>query len=278
MKYSKLSVEKRYQKANRAQRALAVAVREMIKPVVRLMLRQGMPVQSFVQVIKQAYLQVAHEPEFVIPGRRASKSRFALITGMTRPDVTDLVDNDRLDEVAPPERWNRAVAVLNAWQTEKRYLDKQGQPKELTVRGKGGFDELVLRHGADMPCVATLDELARVGCVERDKEAGTVRMTCPVYIAETQSPEQMEVLGQAGGRMLNTMVNNILDKEQPKLFQQESWSDSIESDRLEAVRSALLRQLTASARKSAKGLDAAKGGASSSQRRTAGVGFYYFEE
>lgn len=278
MSKSNSSVAQRYERATHAQEVLARSVKRLLKPVVRLLLRHGMPFQSCVHIIKRAYLEVAQEPEFGIPGRGRSKSRLALITGMTRPDVADLIDNDRLDEVPSPERWSRAVTVLRAWATDKRYIDKKGKPKELPVRGPGSFEEMTRNYGADMPAIATMDELARVGCVERNKKKRTVKMLCPTYIPNSDAPELLEYLGYAANRMLGTMVHNIVNKTQPKRFQEECWSRSIDPAELDELRVNLRKQLVENKQATHKELKAAENDVTTDYNRSAGVGFYYFEE
>lgn len=272
------NLAERYEQATHAQNVLATAVKRMLKPLVRLMLRHGMPFQSFAQVAKRAYIEVAQEQEFAVPNKGQTKSRIALITGLTRPDVAELMTGDRLNELPPPERWNRAAAVLGGWATDKRYRDRKGKPRDLPIRGPGQtFESLVRKYGADMPAVATLDELVRAGSVERLK-GGKVRMKSQFYIPETESPDNLEYFGVASSRIVHTMVHNILDRDQPKFFQQEFWSRAIDPTDLDVVRVDLRKALNASSKKSVKVLSDHEQLPVEENHRTAGVGFYYFEE
>ena len=275
---SKQNLAERYERATHAQNVLASSVRRLLKPLVRLMLRHGMPFQSFAQVAKRAYIEVAQEQEFAVPNKGQTKSRIALITGLTRPDVAELMTGDRLQDIPPPERWNRAVSVLGGWATDKRFRDKSGKPKELPIRGPGHtFEGLVRKYGADMPAVATLDELERAGSVERVK-GGKVRMKSQFYIPQTESADTLEYFGHAASRMLQTMVHNILDKDQPKFFQQEYWSRGIDPTDLDVVRVQLRKSLSQCTRKAGKVLEDHEQLPVEENHRTAGVGFYYFEE
>lgn len=272
------NLAERYERATHAQSVLASSVKLLLKPVVRLLLRHGMPFQSFAQIAKRAYLEVAQEREFAVPNKPQTKSRLALITGLTRPDVAELMIGDRLNKIPPAERWNRAVAVLGGWATDKKFRDKKGKPKELPLRGPGTtFEGLVRKYGADMPAVATLDELVRAGSVERLKN-GNVRMKSQFYIPETQSPDLLDYFGTAASRMLATMAHNILDKDQPKHFQQEFWSRAIDATKLDELRVSLRKLLTRQIKTSAKLLEEAEEERRQEHHRTAGVGFYYFEE
>lgn len=278
MSDNRQNLAERYERATHAQNILASSVKRMLKPLVRLMLRHGMPFQSFAQVAKRAYIEVAQEQEFAVPNKGQTKSRIALITGLTRPDVAELMTGDRLNELPPAERWNRAVSVLGGWATDKRFRDKRGRPRDLPIRGPGQtFESLVRRYGADMPAVATLDELVRAGNVERLKD-GKVRMKSQFYIPQTESADTLEYFGHAASRMLHTMVHNVLDKDQPKFFQQEYWSRGIDPTDLDIVRVDLRKSLTACTKKAGKVLEDHEQSPAKENHRTAGVGFYYFEE
>jgi len=278
MSDNRQNLAEKYERATHAQTVLANAVRRMLKPLVRLMLRHGMPFQSFAQVAKRAYIEVAQEQEFAVPNKGQTKSRIALITGLTRPDVAELMTGDRLKELPPPERWNRAVSVLGGWATDKRFREKNGRPKVLPIRGPGQtFESLVRKYGADMPAVATLDELVRAGSVERVK-GGKVKMKSQFYIPQTESPDTLEYFGHAASRLIATMVHNILDKDQPKYFQQEFWSRAIDPTDLDTLRVTLRKVLSQQIKRGAKVLEENEKQRREENHRTAGVGFYYFEE
>jgi len=276
---SNQSLAERYERAAHAQGVLANSVKQLLKPVVRLMLRHGMPFQSFAQVAKRAYLEVAQEAEFAIPNKAQTKSRLALITGLTRPDVAELMTGDRLNHIPPADRWNRAVSVLGGWATDRKFRGKNGKPLDLPLRGPGAtFEGLTRKYGADMPAVATLDELVRVGCVERLKD-GQVRMKSQLYIPQTESPETLGYFGSAASRLLATMVHNILDKGQPKHFQQEYWSRAITPTQLDELRVNMRKLLAQQSKKAIKLLEDTEDDLPVREHhRTAGVGFYYFEE
>lgn len=278
MSDQKHNLAEKYERATRAQNVLASSVKQLLKPLVRLMLRHGMPFQSFAQVAKRAYIEVAQEHEFAVPNKGQTKSRIALITGMTRPDVAELMSGDRLNQLPPAERWNRAVSVLGGWATDRQYREKNGKPKVLPIRGPGRtFETLVRKYGADMPAVATLDELIRAGSVERVK-GGKVQMKSQFYIPQTESPDTLEYFGHAASRLLSTMVHNILDKNQPRYFQQEFWSRAIDPTQLDELRVSLRKLMARQIKGAAKTLEETEEQERKEHHRTAGVGFYYFEE
>jgi hypothetical protein len=76
-----------------------------------------------------------------------------------------------LDGAEGFERYNRATRVLTGWARDADFLDRRGQPRPLEVDGAASFAVLVKRYSGDMPARAVLDELVRVGAVERLDDA-----------------------------------------------------------------------------------------------------------
>lgn len=162
------------QNLTKAREALAKMVYRMLVPVSRLFLRTGLSYQVFSSIAKRAFVQ-AGEEHFQIEGKRQTKARLALITGLTRPDVRHLVESPSPTPLEDPEQWNRALNVLHGWRTDAEFMDNNGQPRELSYSGDSPeFAVLVRKYGADIPMRTILDEL-------RDKNAARLssdRMVC----------------------------------------------------------------------------------------------------
>ena len=62
--------------------ALVAAISRLLRPLVRLLLRQGIPYGVMADVVKQVYVDVAFR-EFGLPGRKQSVSRVSIITGIS---------------------------------------------------------------------------------------------------------------------------------------------------------------------------------------------------
>ena len=61
------------------QKALFNAIGKLLKPLVRVLLRNGIPYAAFADVAKHVYVDVAAQ-EFNLPGRKQTNSRIATIT------------------------------------------------------------------------------------------------------------------------------------------------------------------------------------------------------
>src|SRR5215510_9788024 len=73
--------------ANNVTQALTAAAARLLKPLVKVLLRNGIPYRAFADIARQVYVEVA-EKEFALPGRAQTVSRISTITGLTRKEVT----------------------------------------------------------------------------------------------------------------------------------------------------------------------------------------------
>jgi hypothetical protein len=146
---------------------------------------------TLLRYAKQAYVDAA--AELAVPGRKPSISRIAVVTGLTRKEVSRLLKtNDR--ESAPVERYNRAARVVSAWVREAAFRNASGRPMALPAEGRRSFAELVRRHGGDVPSRAVLDELVRVGAVAHTRD-GRLRLVTRAYVPRDGDEEKLAILG-----------------------------------------------------------------------------------
>lgn len=144
----------------------------VLRPLARLMLQHGVTLYEFIEIARWVFANVAMDGErFSMRDRDAwsmTKSRGAVLTGMTRRQVDRQV---RLPEPATEDArrtYHRSVRVLAVWATEPAYLDECGLPGELPLRGEhGSFETLVRAHCRDISMRSMLDELVSRGCVMR---------------------------------------------------------------------------------------------------------------
>jgi hypothetical protein len=64
---------------------------QLMRPLVRLLLRRGVSFKAFSDLVRWLYVDVAKE-EFGISGRKQSVSRVSVVTGLTRKEVSHLVN------------------------------------------------------------------------------------------------------------------------------------------------------------------------------------------
>ncbi len=156
---------------------LDACLQDVLRPLVRLMLKMGVPFPYVARQMKHAYLHVIQE-EFALPNRKLSRSRMALLSGLSRPDVQTLL-GEPTEADLDPFLWNRRVRVLRGWIKDPDFQDKGGKPLVLPKEGEKSFKSLCQRYGTDVPYRAILDNAMEEGLVAYNEE-GLLELQSPV--------------------------------------------------------------------------------------------------
>ncbi|HEX5430322.1 MAG TPA: DUF6502 family protein, partial [Bryobacteraceae bacterium] len=105
---------------------------------------------------------------------------------------------------------NRVTRVLVGWHSDPEYTGPYGVPIELPFDADSGpsFSELVRRHSGDMVPRAMLDELIRVGAVEK-LSTGALKVLMLAYIPEKLDPDALERFGEVVRNFICTYEFNM---------------------------------------------------------------------
>lgn len=257
------------------------AIFRLLRPLVRLMLRNGLPYGAFAELAKRAYVAVAAE-EFGVDGRKQTDSRVAVLTGLTRKEVARVKKlPSYVDDDEAVQRYHRAARVVAAWAREPGFQDLHGGPASLSLEGEGrSFADLVKRHSGDMPVRAVLDELIRVGAVIR-LEDGRVQLQARSYVPRAGEVEKLAILGTDVGGLIRTIDYNLDPGGGDPLFQRKVFYDNLPDEALEELKTltreygqALIERLDHWMARQDRDLNPEIKGHG---RNAAGVGVYYFE-
>ncbi|MDZ4131399.1 MAG: DUF6502 family protein [Hydrogenophaga sp.] len=94
---------------------LDAAVRRLLRPLVRLLLRHAVPIAAFEEMARQVYVDVALA-DFSLPDKKISASRVSILTGLNRKEVARLTAEPADGAAdATTGRYNRAARVLTGW-------------------------------------------------------------------------------------------------------------------------------------------------------------------
>jgi hypothetical protein len=189
------------------QNALSQAVSRLLRPIVRMLLRNGMPFAAFEALAKRVYVEVALE-DFAIPGKRPTISRASVLSGLTRKEVQRLLNERAHDDGERPDFHNRAMRVLTAWVRDPSYRGANGEPRALDAEGVVSFSTLVKRHSGDMPAVAVMDELLRVGAIRREAN-GQLALAQRAYVPAAGEIEKLAMLGTDVTDLIETIDHNV---------------------------------------------------------------------
>jgi hypothetical protein len=274
-------------KKSQAGSLLGEALERILRPLFRVVLRNHMSFKAFTDIAKRAYVEVAAS-EFRIPGKKQSISRVALLSGLTRKDVQRLLDTRDSENVPGEagERYNRAARVVAGWVRDAEFADAEGNPRILALQedgvdGKPTFAELVRRFSGDIPFRAILDELTRVGVVER-LDNGNLRLKVRAYIPESGDTDKLNILGTDVADLVTTIDHNLQHGGDQPFFQRKVMYDNIPVEALQEFRRLSGTQAQALLERLDKWLaqydrDTNSKSAGTGRIRT-GIGIYYFEE
>lgn len=190
-------------------RLIATALSRILRPLVRILLRLGVPYQACAETLKSVYVDVAFK-DFGIKGRKQTKSRVTVITGLSHVEVDRQMRSNEPAEPHSIRRWHRAGRVLTHWTEDPEFADADGNPAILPLEGGSqSFHDLVEKHSGGATVRAVLDELVRSNavCLRENR----VQLIKPSYLADTnhEDVEKLGLLGLATSDLLSTIEWNI---------------------------------------------------------------------
>ncbi|HTN35076.1 MAG TPA: DUF6502 family protein [Marinobacter sp.] len=220
------------------------ALFRILRPLARLLLRNGIPYGEFSELVKKAYVAAALE-DFTDGRRKPTDSRAAVMTGLTRKEVKrlrDILAGEGAGKSTPHA--NRASRVVSGWVHDPVYQSAKGEPASLPFDGALSFSGLVKQYSGDMPPRAVLDELLRVGVVSVDPDSGRIILQKRAYVPVGDSKEMLEIFGEDVSDLVATMDYNLVSSEkgQQPLFQRTLTYNNIPSDILERWREHAAKQ------------------------------------
>ncbi|MDQ3796907.1 MAG: DUF6502 family protein [Pseudomonadota bacterium] len=260
--------------------AISAVIKRLLYPLVRVLLRQGMPYGAFSDLAKRVYVDVAMQ-EFGIPGRKQSISRVSIMTGLTRKEVRRIQSLETADDAAAIAQYNRAARVIAGWRRDSQFLDANGNPSELPLEGaSASFATLVKRFSGDVPARAVRDELLRVDAAEITA-AGSIRLKVRAYVPIGSEVEKVSILGTDVADLLTTITHNIADHASEPFFQRKVAYDNLPIEALAELKPLVNQRAQELLEEFDRWLAArdrdinpeVKG----SGRQRAGIGIYYFE-
>lgn len=218
---------------------LLSAVARILRPLVRILLRHGVPYQSFSELARWVYVDVARR-EFQLPDKKQTRSRISVVTGLSRKEVLRLIKQSPPTDDSAAKRHHRAARIISAWLRQPDYLDAGGQPLRLSFDGPHPtFTQLVQSQGGDVPSRAVLDELLRVGAVVRDED-GYILLSGRAYVPTGSAAEAQRyaILGQDVAALLNTIDHNLHSEPARRYFQRKVAYRGVPKAAIPAIRAA----------------------------------------
>jgi hypothetical protein len=207
---------------------MQTAVAQLLRPLFRLLLRNGMSFGAFEEIAKKTFVDVALH-DFSIPGKKPSVSRASILSGLSRKEVQRLIAEPVLPDADALARHNRAARVITGWIRDPEFLNANRQPRTLEAQGPVSFETLVKRHSGDMPTRAVLDELIRVGAVQR-REDGRFDLLVRAYVPQKGANEKMTILGTDVADLICNIDHNLQHGTENPWFQRKVMYQTMPAD------------------------------------------------
>ena len=264
---------------DQGRRRLLNALAALLRPLVRILLKQGVPFGSFAEVARHVYVDVAFK-EFSIPNRKQTVSRVSVISGLTRKDVVRLLEEGLTQSEDTMGDFHRAARVVSRWASE--HIREDGTPEDLPLDGaEKSFASLVKRYSGDMPIRAVLDELVRVGTVAI-LEGGRLRLVTPAYLPGVGDEKIIDIMGEDVAELIGTIDHNLASDPAKRRFQRKVLFDNLPDEALPEIRKALGKRgqaLLVQMNNVMSQYDRDRNpGQNGTGRNRAAIGIYYYEE
>ncbi|MNZ34810.1 hypothetical protein D3C78_521930 [compost metagenome] len=217
--------------------ALLSALRRVMRPLVRLMLRKGVTYTVFADLLKEVFVDVA-DREFRLDDKAPSDSRISLLTGVHRKDVRRLRTEDDTASMALPENITLGAQLVNAWTSNPPFCKAAGQalplPRLASVGGDVSFDALVAQVSTDIRARVVLDEWLRLGVVRLD-EQDCVHLEAQAFVPQKGFDEKAAYLAHNLHDHASAAVHNLTAQGQP-FFERSVHYDALSPASVEVLR------------------------------------------
>jgi hypothetical protein len=145
-------------------------VLRVMRPVVRLLVRHGVPYTALATALKRVFVEAA-KAELAHRRMAQSDSAVSLLSGVHRRDVRNFGRGGARRGVADEAPRSLVGEVIARWMSTPEFLGPDGSPRVLSRSGDqaaGSFDALAVAISRDVRPRAILDEMIRLGVAEED--------------------------------------------------------------------------------------------------------------
>jgi hypothetical protein len=223
---------------------------KILRPLIRVMIRNGVACGSFEELVRKAYVDEA----YAMGEKNKLKTTISSVsaqTGLSRKEVKRLSSLSDPQHSDVEQRYNRGIRVISGWLNDKQYIDSDGNPKVLTLNEDDtSFSSLVKKFSGDIPTKAMLNLLIAADCVEvKDNK---VRLIKHAYVPGKDSADVIRILGTDCNELINTIDYNLTAGDSEKRYQRKVSSTLLNKNALEEFKTlskeqsqALLEELDA---------------------------------
>jgi hypothetical protein len=220
--------------------ALVRGLTQVLRPLIRLLVRHHITFPYLSQMLKVLYLDVALK-DFPAPANRQTDSRLSMLTGVHRKDVRKLREELAAEVPAPNRAASLGAQVVAAWLSLPDYVEDDGKPKALprfASPGEPSFEELVANISrGDVRARSLLDEWLRAGLVEMDAQE-RVHLRQHAFVPAADFEQKVFFFARNNHDHLAASIHNLLD-ETPACFDRSVYYNNLSEESVAKLRALL---------------------------------------
>lgn len=222
--------------------ALQEALEQILAPLARLAVGQGLPYAQAEELLKRAYVRAARDARRAAGAPAARDvSRVSVATGIGRREV------QRISDALAPAAVQRpapATRLFLRWASDPALRGPDGRALPLPRSGPApSFDALaesVTRHVHPRSLLA---ELVRLGLAEAFDEGRMVRLLRQSFVPPADDPRLLAFLAHNVGDHLSAAVSNVLNHDR-RHVEQAVYTDELSIESVTEVRALAQTQWT----------------------------------
>jgi hypothetical protein len=216
--------------------AVVTAIRRVLRPLVRLLVAQGITYPFLIDMLKAIFVETAAS-EFTLGGKRPTDSRLTLLTGVHRKDIRRLLREPE-PEPETPAGLTLGTQIVARWLGHHAYSDDAGRPRALprtpSQGGDQSFAALVESVSTNVRPRSVLDELLRLGVVEIDAN-DYVHLVTSGFVPGKEFDAKAFYFGEAMHDHLASGVHNLEGAGRPFL-ERSVYYDELSPAAVEALK------------------------------------------
>lgn len=192
---------------------LLAAFRYLLKPLVRLAVKNAVTFPDFSESLKAAYVDVATK-QMTASKMAATEEGISLITNVEVSEVREILQSAAGANYAREVQQRSPLpAVLTAWHTDPKFTGPYGVVLDIEFarsQEKGGatFCDLANQYSPGFSPKVLMDELIRIGAVI-DVGNGFYRAVKRSYVPEPLSAQSIKMLARAVHHLSETIEINL---------------------------------------------------------------------
>ncbi len=189
-------------------RGLLAAYGRLLRPLIRILIRNDVSYSEFAEVAKETFVRVARE-KLVEQEPRDSESLLAAITGMPSGEIERIEESLRNSQYVSEDHLDEIVNILTSWYTKSEFTGPYGLPLELPFKDQKqmDFSTLVASCSQDVDPQEILDELIETNAITETKP-GWYKALTRYYQPEGNAPSGIEHLSRTIEDIANTIDHN----------------------------------------------------------------------